>query len=69
SAAGMGASGAPQPPNILLLLMDDRGRHCSQDGYPSAMASTPPTPMPETPTHRRRLWAASQTRSSSCRSF
>ncbi|KAI2580119.1 GALNS isoform 4, partial [Pan troglodytes] len=23
SAAGMGASGAPQPPNILLLLMDD----------------------------------------------
>uniref|UniRef100_A0A5F8A530 N-acetylgalactosamine-6-sulfatase n=1 Tax=Macaca mulatta TaxID=9544 RepID=A0A5F8A530_MACMU len=25
SAAGMGASGAPQPPNILLLLMDDMG--------------------------------------------
>ncbi|TEA40448.1 hypothetical protein DBR06_SOUSAS30610031 [Sousa chinensis] len=25
SAAGLGATGAPQPPNILLLLMDDMG--------------------------------------------
>ncbi|KAF6288097.1 galactosamine (N-acetyl)-6-sulfatase [Rhinolophus ferrumequinum] len=25
SAVGLGATGVPQPPNILLLLMDDDG--------------------------------------------
>lgn len=38
TVAGLGASGTPQPPNILLLLMDDvsagraSGERCARSG-------------------------------------